>query len=171
MSLVSEMSRNDMAAAYSGTWVKHHGKPFYVDTFNDGGAVGYYSDTTGMRNIPPVELNVDMPDLGMMQHGKHVLYISRVAARQWRRGLRHNNLRVYMLKEDGTVSIVAGPSPTLVAQCLEEPVYDETIISRDWARVGDYLFFRTIPVGRVLDFRVESDLSYKIPLPRGYAYV
>ncbi len=171
MSLVSEMSRNDMSAAYSGTWVKHNGKPFYVDTFNDEGAVGYYSNTTEMRNIPPVELNVDMPDGGMMQHGKHVLYVSRAAARQWRRGLRHNNLRIYRLDSDGSVHL-RNASPTgLIAQCLEEPVYDETIISRDWARVGDYLFFRTIPVGRVSGFRVESDLSYKIPLPRGYAYV
>jgi len=117
-------------------------------------------------------------DLGMFRHSDNsIYYVARVAQRQWRRGLRNSTLFSYKLSEDGSIRPVSVPSIfcMAIASHFLPPNRElgEGVINRDFAVVGDILWFRTLPVGGVVshtDKIIKPKTKLKLPDLEGWSY-
>lgn len=168
LNYLHEMSREDILRSFADTYIA-----VYVEGQGRRSAyvIGAESDRLECRigkntvMVPYSDVDLEQPDLGMMWYNGTLYYISRNPDRQWRRGLRARGLSVYILGPDGS-SVLQQPSNNLLAKIaryfIEGSSTNENIISRDFARRGKYLFFRSIPVGTV--YKDVVSMGYDIDL-------
>lgn len=157
LNYLHEMSREDIIRSFEGTYVAanipNQGRKALFVRSPDGANLVGEIDRKPVR-ISKTCIDLTQPDLGMMWHMGELYYVTRSPDRQWRRGLRAKGLYMYRLGADGSSELMQVNNDVLynVAKYfIEERSSNENIISRDFARRGKWLFFRSIPVGTVKD--------------------
>lgn len=118
-------------------------------------------------DVPYEAVDLTQPDLGMMWSMGKLYYVTRMPDRQWRRGLRSRGLFMYELTPDGRSirrTVDQARLHLIAKYFLEERTTNENIISRDFARRGKWLFFRSIPVGKVEEDKLI--MGYDVDLAR-----
>lgn len=177
---LNEMNRHDREATFLGTYVlatlsDGSVQPFLCDSFFDSRVGGRVLGADSSIDLPIAALDTSMPDLGMIRCSGHTYYVSRRPERQWRRGLRMRGLLCYKLLPDGKVVPLPVEQPfmeALVAKFLgNSPRHSqEGIIDRDLAIVGNLLYFRNIPYGKVENGVVTETFYDELPMLGGLQY-
>jgi hypothetical protein len=155
LNYLTEMSVEDRHRSFEGTWV-------LARLENERRAVrceGFYASTITVRlannnsimQLPITSLDLVQPDLGMFWWKGSLYYAMRNIERQWRRGFRMRNIVVYKLGPQGKVEIVHSPELErhVVLHFFEGGLAHDNVLSKDFGRRGNLLFFRNIPVGEV----------------------
>lgn len=168
LNYLHEMSREDIVRSFGDTYVAAHIEGLGRRAVRVMDANGHSLTCEVGGRVVQVDysaVDLEQPDLGMMWSGGKLYYVARNPDRQWRRGLRARAMTVYTLNPDGS-SVLKKMQPNMVKAVakyfIEGNTTNECILSRDFARRGKYLFFRSIPVGTVKDGVV--DMGYDIDL-------
>lgn len=177
LNYANEMTDEDLRRTFCDTFLMHEGRVVLVSHIEDGTAI-LRNSFGNNKEVSVHELDFTMPDIGMTRIKDKTYYVARQPQRQWRRGFRPNYCAYYLLGSDGSVEKVStgriATNPfTLAKFILENPAHD-TVLNTNFARRGKWLFFRSLPIGKVnKDKQVESDCpDYMKPeLPEGYSYV
>lgn len=177
LNYLDEMSVEDRRASFLNTYIKVR----YKDAWRAARCIDFYDNNVrviipnyGEHTIPVQDVDVSMPDLGMFWWEGRLLYVSRQAERQWRRGLRCRGLVIHQLEENGRSSTFRNTSSSFVEAMskafLEGHFSHECILTRDFARKGKLLYFRTIPVGRFTSPSSVKLFFKNIPEIEGIVY-
>jgi len=160
MNVLHEMSIDDMNASYASTYALInnrcvHLSDFFCDEdYNEPYVFYKHLDESDSQSTHINDITLCQTDLGMFEdEDGSVLYIARKAERQWKRGLRTHNLLAYSFKEGGEVTIadIGVRRGARVAKFfLEKQGYSTKNITRDMCVTKGYLFFRNLPIGKVI---------------------
>lgn len=170
MNILTEMSREDRQRSYDETYVSvtinNTPTVVLISSFDDNNVYGYDVKTRKSIVFSVLDIDTEVPDLGMCWHNNTLYYVCRQPERQWRRGVRVRGLKAYILGSDGS-STKQNPTTNLVESILVKYIEDkgeqnDNVITRDFGRKGNMLFFRSLPVGM---FKGKSLMMYyNIPL-------
>lgn len=132
------------------TFVLHEGKLVYIQHV-EGNGNAFLCDVDGNEFVVPVtDLDVSPPQLGYVNYNGSIYYVIRKPMRRdWRQGMRENNLVEMLYGEDIPIwslqPTISNDYPT-VEEVLESGC---GAFSRDWAIKNDRLYYRTNRVGSI----------------------
>ena len=117
------------------TIVLHEGKPVKVEHIGDGHAV--YAELKGgdVSRCPLSEIDLTPIRLGYFNHGGDAHYLKRLPKRRdWRQGLRGNNVNMPRLLNTGVIELCKGTYPSFEEACdMVEDGWDCVAFSRQFA--------------------------------------
>lgn len=173
LNYLHEMTRRDRESSFNGTFLRafledtQEWRAFRVDGSGDNMLYGSLVGNRKSKELPLDAFDLTQPDLGMMWWKGDLYYVSRLPARQWRRGLRGKGLQVHKLEASGRSSKVRNPEHMIrdiALYFLEGNREHDNILSSNFGRRGKLLFFRNIPVGTIKGnvIALEFDLDINI---------
>lgn len=164
-----EMSLDDKRRSYENSYVLDSGgRAVRIVEFYDDLVTIEDCLSKQMRVVKCEDLVLDIPDIGMIWWNNNLWYVSKVPERQWVRGFRQRSLVCYRLETTGnsifSSSIPSGLFQAVLTNYMENNINKhDNIFSRDFARRGKVLFFRSVPVGLFMGNTL--DLFFDLPLP------